>query len=182
MPYIDGEWFDRDAYNSQMAKQMIKADGDSQGWSSQSGFRFQRAGIVKEILPSAIYKFIKTDQGMFFEKQTFPTDQAISLPGLPSDYILNQMKVFWEKADLYKEHGLIHKRGILMYGAPGCGKTSIVRLLCDEILKMGGVVFSIDDFENAASFVNEFRSIEPERMILTIQEDIEGYFDGSAGP
>jgi SpoVK/Ycf46/Vps4 family AAA+-type ATPase len=171
--YVDGIYVSDDTADSGLLK---KFESPEQGWSSQSGFRFQRAGYVSKKLPSAIYRFVQTDNGMFFEKQSFPTDIAVSLPGLPSDYILDQMKLFWQKADIYKEHGLIHKRGILMYGSPGCGKTSIVRLLCNEILKMG------DDYTRAASFVGEFRSAEPERIILTIQEDIEGYFDGSAGP
>src|SRR5271170_5021769 len=32
----------------------------------------------------------------------------------------------------------LHKRGILMYGHAGCGKTSIIRLLCDDIVHKRG--------------------------------------------
>jgi len=177
MPYIDGIW----VAESTVENRLIVKYNAAPGWTSQAGFRFARAGFVNEKLPSGIYRFVKGDDGLFFEKQTFPTDAAVSLPGLPSEYILNQMKLFWSKAAEYKKHSLIHKRGILMYGSPGCGKTSIVRLLCNEILDLGGIVFSIDDYTHAASFVNEFRSVEPTRMILTIQEDIESYFDGTAG-
>ena len=160
----------------------LKRTTEQQGWSSQTGFRYQRAGIVTHHLPRGIYRISKSDHGIFFEKQSFPTDEAVDLPGLPIAYILKQMTLFWERADIYRKHGLIHKRGILLYGFPGCGKTSIVRLLCDEIMRRDGIIFSIDDFGLAAAGVGEFRSAEPDRLIMTIQEDIEGYFDGTAGP
>jgi ATP-dependent 26S proteasome regulatory subunit len=177
MPWIDGEWV---SVQSQVEK--LKLDKAPGGWVSQSGLRYQTARIVEPHLEAGVYSFMKTDHGMFFVKEVFPTDNVISLPGLPSEYILEQMKLFWSKAEEYRKHGLIHKRGILLYGQPGCGKTSIFRLLCNELIKRGGIVFSIDDYEAASFFVTEFRSIEPNRPILTIQEDIEGYFDGSAGP
>lgn len=176
MPYIDGVWTSADRPELEVKKTGV------QGWASQTGFRYQRAGLVSTTLPTGIYGFLKNDHGIFFESRIFPTDNAISLPGLPSDYILDQIKLFWEKGDEYRKHGLIHKRGILLYGQPGSGKTSLIRLLCNEILKRDGVVFLIDDFEMAASCVSEFRSAEPDRIILTVQEDIEGFFDGSAGP
>ena len=170
--YIDGKW----------SPKLSKIFTDEQGWSSQTGFRFQRAGIVSTKLQAGIYRFEKNDHGLFFEKQTFPTDEAVSLPGLPTDYILNQIQYFWDRSAKYQEHHLLHKRGILLYGTPGCGKTSIARLLCNKIIEQDGVVFSIDDFEIATQAVGEFRSVEPHRPIMTIQEDIEGYFDGTAGP
>jgi SpoVK/Ycf46/Vps4 family AAA+-type ATPase len=66
-----------------------------------------------------------------------------------------------------------------MYGPPGCGKTSIIRLLSDEILKLGGIVFCIESFQEASEFISVFRATEPNRPILTIQEDVENVFNGS---
>lgn len=176
MAFLDGIWLPEESVKS------FRVGDGKQGWASQGGFRYQRAGTVATELPTGVYSLVKNDQGLFFEKQAFPSDNVISLPGLPTDYILGQMRLFWSRAKTYQDHGLIHKRGILLYGAPGCGKTSVVRLLCNEIIKKQGIVFIIDDFIDASKFVNEFRSAEPHRMILTIQEDIEGYFNGNAGP
>lgn len=168
MTYIDGIW---------NQKNEVKGTG----WVSETGRRFKSVAVIKEILPPAVYRFVNTDTGLFFETQQFPTDDVISLQGIPSDYILNQIKLFWEKESEYKKYGLTHKRGILLYGEPGCGKTSIIRILCNEIIKKNGVVFSVDDFEDAIKFVSNFRATEPDRPILTIQEDVEGLFDGSEG-
>lgn len=181
MPYRDGQWVnDKNSELVDLAFSQVTGESKA-GWVSETGFKFKKVTLVEHKLPAGVYSFFESDNGRFFEKQNFPTDKPVSLPGLPCEHILNQIKMFWDKREVYHQHGLLHKRGILLYGSPGCGKTSIIRLLCDEIIKADGVVFSIDSFQKAATFVSEFRQAEPERPILTIQEDIEGFFDGTAG-
>ena len=170
--YIEGEWRD---------SSQIHIKNEQKGWVSETGSRFKAVPVVKDILPPDIYTFLANDHGHFYEKQLFPTDEPILLPGLPCEFILDRIKRFWEAGDEYKKYNLVHKTGIMLYGAPGCGKTSIVRLLCNRLLEMGGVIFSIDSFRKASVFVSEFRRNEPNRPILTIQEDIEGIFEGQEG-
>ena len=46
---------------------------------------------------------------------------------------------------------------------------------------MGGVIFLIDDFETASTCIQHFRTVEPDRPIMTVMEDIEGVFQGDQG-
>lgn len=174
--YLDGQWMSENE-----SRRVLKEAGFN-GWSSKTGRLFEAVKRVEAKLPPGVYTFVRSDHGDFFKPQAFPTDDVIRLPDLPCDLILDQVKDFWTKSELYTRHGLIHKRGILLYGLPGCGKTSIIRLLCDDIIATGGVVFSIGDFEIAEDFVSAFRSVEPGTPIMTLMEDIEGLFDGEKGP
>ncbi len=109
----------------------------------------------------------------------FPSDNLLRLPGMPIEFILNQIDTFWKREQLFKDTGLLHKRGILMYGPAGCGKTSIIRLLCDDIVRRNGIVIMVTNCRLAETALGGIRQIEPRRPILTIIEDIETFMGPS---
>jgi hypothetical protein len=158
-----------------------KSEGNIKGWVRNGGESYQTAQEISDTLPPGVYTLELSDGKKFFTPQKFPSDSPVSLPGLPSDYILDQIKEFWSKENLYKKYKFIHKRGILMYGPPGTGKTCIIRLLCDEIISAGGVVFTVTDFYTAARCISHFRTYETTRPIMTVMEDVEGIFEGESG-
>jgi AAA family ATPase len=94
---------------------------------------------------------------------------------------MDQIKLFWSRGDRYSKYHLLQKRGILLYGEPGCGKTSIINLLCKDLIEIGGVIFLIDDFATANICIQHFRTVETGRPIMTVMEDIEGTFSGDTG-
>ncbi len=110
------------------------------------------------------------------------SDSLVDLPGLPTRFILDQIDLFWDKTGAYKKFGFLQKRGILLYGPPGCGKSSVVSLLRDQIVKRNGVVFFSNDgtFNSLIGTIGAFRELEPERPIMTITEDIETLLEGNA--
>lgn len=56
---------------------------------------------------------------------------TIFLPGKVLEDIISDCKLFLESLDNYRRIGIPYRRGYLLYGAPGCGKSS---LLCVEAL------------------------------------------------
>ena len=56
---------------------------------------------------------------------------TIFLPGKVLEDIISDCKLFLESRDNYRRIGIPYRRGYLLYGAPGCGKSS---LLCVEAL------------------------------------------------
>lgn len=147
-------------------------------WSKRNGL-YRPVGKTQQNVPAGIYEIDNDNAGWYLSKVKFPADTLLRLPGMPIDYILGQIKTFWEREELFKQTGLLHKRGILMYGPAGCGKTSIIRLLCDDIVSRDGIVIMVTNCRLTETALGGIRQIEPRRPILTIIEDIETFMGGS---
>lgn len=150
------------------------------GWAVTKG-TYRSVEDIRETLPPGIYTLDIEDGHKLYTPVSAPSDQAVDLPGLPSKYLLDQIKLFWSRADRYEKYHLLQKRGILLYGEPGCGKTSIINLLSKDLIDIGGVIFLVDDFATASICIQHFRSVEKDRPIMTLLEDIEGIFKGDQG-
>merc|ERR1711865_756936 len=85
------------------------------------------------------------------------TEQSFIMPtDLPSDLLaINQMvedaREFFSSRDWYRERGIPFRRGYLLHGDPGCGKTFFVRLLAGLV---GAPLFVLDIGSNS-SMTNE---------------------------
>jgi energy-coupling factor transporter ATP-binding protein EcfA2 len=147
-------------------------------WSKRNGL-YRPTGKTIDSVPAGIYSIDNDNQGWYLEKIKFPSDDLLRLPGMPIEFILDQIQKFWEREHLFKATKLLHKRGILLYGPAGCGKTSIIKLLCNDLVNRDGIVLTITNCRLAENALQGIRQIEPRRPILTIIEDIETYMGSS---
>lgn len=139
---------------------------------------YRAAGPTVPNLPAGIYNVKIDSDGWYLEPTTFNSDELLHLPGLPIDFILKQIDTFWSRQEQFAACGLLHKRGILMYGAAGCGKTSIIKLLSNNIVDVrDGVVLLAESPEFVGVALQALRQVEPTRPVLTIMEDIDAHME-----
>lgn len=91
----------------------------------------------------------------------------------PADALRMEMREFWSKAEAYAEKKLIHRRGILVSGPPGSGKTSILTQEAANLARKGQVVFLAKHPYSIQEAVHKFRKLEPYRELTVIIEDID---------
>ncbi|CAE6427779.1 unnamed protein product [Rhizoctonia solani] len=105
--------------------------------------------------------------------------QSIVLDPMIKDRILEDAKDFMTSENWYSERGIPFRRGYLLHGAPGSGKTSLIHALAGE-LKLDVYVISLSrrGFDDAR--LHEMISDLPPRAIALI-EDIDASFTTAVG-
>jgi len=127
-------------------------------------------------LVPAIYRINWDPEGRpYFTPQNIPVDKLVLLPDSRSEEVVKEIQHFWTLRARFNHYGYIHKRGFLLWGPPGSGKTSTLMFVMAELVRQGGVVFLLGDSSpNAFSgALATFRKIEPNRPAMVVLEDID---------
>ena len=128
-------------------------------------------------IDSDVYRVNFADGSYRIDRIKLSTDEIYTFSNDTTKKIIDEIDLFWSKSDLYKKHNLVHKRGLLLMGPAGCGKTSLITLLIDRLKANDGIIFVVNNYKDF-SVLNEclspvIRKIEPERPIITIIEDVD---------
>ena len=142
----------------------------------------KKVSLYNKLDPGLYTAGFNRDIGYFCKKVDTHSDELINFKESKVTGLLEEIKLFWDKKDIYKENKLMHKRGVLLTGYPGTGKSSIISILIDNIVSIGGVAFMIDGPRNMPDYIDfithDFRDIQPETPIITIIEDFDKYVNG----
>ena len=100
--------------------------------------------------------------------------KSITLAEGVKDFLLKDVKEFFAKEGWFKDRGLPFRRGILLYGIPGTGKTSTVHGIASELgMPVYILLLSLKDMDD--SKLADMMSGLPKRCILLL-EDIDCAF------
>ncbi|KAI9440619.1 P-loop containing nucleoside triphosphate hydrolase protein [Lactarius indigo] len=88
------------------------------------------------------------------------------------ELLLDDARDFLKSKKWYAERGIPFRRGYLLYGAPGSGKTSIIHSLAGE-LGLGVFMISLSKIDDAG--LNSLISLLPEQCVA-VMEDIDAAF------
>ena len=130
-----------------------------------------------EALDSGVYRCHITFQGEYqFNKVDNGEAIMLKFPSEQQKDIIEEIKDFWGKKDEYKQLGLTHKRGVLLYGDAGGGKTSVINILIEDLIKRDGIVIDFKSAREDIASIQFFRKAEPNRPLMVIMEDIDALF------
>jgi len=150
-----------------------KAPADYTQWIVLPNGTYAATGPTAPHLPVGAYTLEMTDAGLFFVAKKILTDTLIDLGNSNSLRVIEGIKLFWERKQKFIDRGLIFKRGILMWGPPGSGKTATLSLLIADLISKGGIVLLVQNPALAVSALRKLRKIEPTRPLIIVLEDVE---------
>lgn len=131
-------------------------------------------------VPSGVYEIMSSQNiGLFLKKQKLVStdpESVLKLPMPQMQEIIKDIDSFWSMDGKFKRYKMVHKRGILMHGPPGCGKSFLIQNIVNDILLREGVVFTLNTVSSVGLFVEFaqiFRQIEATRPLVVLIEDID---------
>lgn len=142
-------------------------------WSQMGLSDFLVCGPTKTTLPAGMYVVNHTTpQGdPIFTKLELKVDDLIRFDDSVADSILTEIDTFWAKRTEFKQYGFLHRRGYLLYGPQGSGKSTVVHQIIHNIITQGDIVLLYSGYLPSALVA--LRQVEPDRRLVCVFEDID---------
>jgi SpoVK/Ycf46/Vps4 family AAA+-type ATPase len=159
-------------------KETIKENIDAKMWAVSGDAYFPCEKTENKLSPGQYIVHFSDNKGYYFMKKKVNLDDLLVLPDTKSEHVLKSIDHFWKKEKAFREHGFLWKRGMMVWGPPGSGKTSTLQQLSKMIIDKGGFsVYVNADPEFVAHGLTIMRRIEPDRPIIIMIEDIDAIID-----
>lgn len=155
-----------------------KGDGDSHTqWALGGNGRFIPVGSTAPRLPAGIYEPFATPGAWGLERLKIESDGIYRLPDMATEMVLDEVSRFWDSEQRYRKHGLLYKRGLILFGPAGSGKTATIKLLMSDLVDRDGIVIVVRNAPLAVECLKAIRRIEPNRNLINVFEDIDEIID-----
>lgn len=115
--------------------------------------------------------------GIYFRRVGLGTEGLVRFKETNSDEVIKEIETFWEREDLFEKFNLAFKRGILLWGPPGSGKTYTIKLVIEDIIKRKGIVVKFGHPRVFVEGVRMLREIEPDTPCIVLMEDLDSILE-----
>jgi hypothetical protein len=143
-------------------------------WMITGPGKFQVCGRTTDSLPAGAYTVFLDNCGHpNYQARDLQADELIHFPDSLPAQVQGEIKTFWATGERFARYGYLHRRGYLLYGKQGCGKSSLVNQIIADVIADGHLAFFCQYPGHFIHCMQKFREVEPSRPIVCVFEDID---------
>lgn len=150
--------------------------------STDAAFRFMQAmdELLRQMLMNNITFLVDTEDGV--RRRNFSTQAIIERSevmleeSVKKDIFRSIDEFFKDDGHFFKNYGIPYKRGILLYGSPGNGKTTLVKSITGST-EAPVVYWQITEYTNSATIQEVFSIVARLAPAILVIEDIDSMPD-----
>jgi len=147
-------------------------------WTTTDDKAFFPAARSVKALEPGLYEIRLTGNGaLYFSKVPMGTEKLLKFPETQSQNVVKEIETFWEREEMFKTHQLAFKRGMLLWGPPGSGKTCTIKMAIQDLIKRQGVVIKFTQPGLFAEGMRVFREVQPRTPVIVLMEDIDAILE-----
>lgn len=147
-------------------------------WSTSDNKRFVPTSKTVKKLTPAVYDIQHSNTiGIYFEKIPVLTTGLLRFPETNSDKVVSEIQKFWKKEEVFRDYKLTYKRGIILWGPPGSGKSCTIQLIMRDVVDRGGVVIKFTHPTLFVEGIRKFREIQTDTPLVVLMEDIDSILE-----
>lgn len=147
-------------------------------WMILDGGSFKVCGQTVRRLPAGAYSCSTDCYGApIFQAKNLKVDDLIDFEDSLPAHILEEIGKFWMLGDRFKKYGFLHRRGYLLYGKQGCGKSSLIHQIVTKVVRAGNLAFFCEYPQAFLKAMEQFRKVEVDRPMVCIFEDIDAIIE-----
>lgn len=161
------------------ARETSKFNTSAVQWATSNGVIFIPTGTTTPILLPGYYEIGQDASiGVYFERIQVKTDGLLEFPEANTTKVVDEIKKFWESEHKFRGRGLTYKRGIILWGPAGGGKSCTLQLVSKDVIARGGIVIKFNDANLFKIGIRKLREIQSDIPVVVLMEDIDTVLNG----
>lgn len=147
-------------------------------WTTNDDKTFVPAQRSCGTLPPGLYESKHSQTiGQFFEKVPLSVENLVKFPESNSQKVISEIEKFWDRESVFRKYGLTFKRGILLWGPPGGGKTCTIKMVISDLIGRNGVILKFNTTSLVSSGLRVLKEIQKDTPVIVLMEDIDAIIE-----
>jgi len=176
----NSDYKESDYVAADLGKKHVSSEKCSNGklWSVSNDTEYRGIQRTSKKLEPGVYTFHRDNYGTSLSRvESFNIHDLIQIKDTVTDSIIQDIDMFWASKEKFESFGFPFRRGILMYGPPGSGKSCTIKIIINRVIEKGGVAIKFENPEVYMDCIRMVRSIQPDVPVVALMEDIDDIID-----